>query len=90
MSAPAASTSPGPVTMPEETVDIMPAFNAWRRALSAITGLGASQDTVALQSQAKAEEKRLKDCQRCEAWRDQVIGESAIISNDHLQAGLFD
>lgn len=77
MAAPVASTSaiPADVTH-QDSADIMPAFNAWRQMLSSFTGLALTGDQNAVQSKLKSEQDELRECKRCEAWRDEVIRES--------------
>jgi len=56
----------------------LPAFNAWRQALSRFTGLGLTEEDKALQEKELTQEKLTKDCRRCESWRDGVIVESRV------------
>lgn len=83
MTAPVASTSGG--LSVQDSADIMPAFNAWRQMLSSFTGLALSEEQKGKQRQVQSAEQMQKDCKRCEAWRDEVIGESVFTYRSEIK-----
>ena len=62
------------------TDEILPAFNAWRRSLAQLTGMGLTEEERASTAQALSQEKLKRECKRCESWRDTVIAESELWS----------
>lgn len=69
-------TVAGPSSMTAQTD--LSAFNAWRRSLAQLTGLGLNDEEKRQRQEEMLKSNADRDCRRCEKWRDEAIATSML------------